>query len=77
MGRAGALLVLGIVLIAVLPGCSTEQLINACRNAGGRYTDGGCDTSTPASRAAKEWCETHGGVYLAGQNYCAYGMGGA
>jgi hypothetical protein len=23
-----------------------------------------------------EWCEAHGGVYLRGQDYCAFGRGG-
>jgi hypothetical protein len=71
-----ALSVTVVALMLVLSACSTAQLIRICENAGGRYTNGGCDTSTPAKQAARDWCETHGGVYLAGQEYCAFGEGG-
>jgi len=72
-----ALSVIVIALMLLLSACSTDQLVRICQNAGGRYTNEGCDASTPAQKAAKDWCETHGGVYLAGQEYCAFGAGGA
>jgi hypothetical protein len=56
--------------------CSTAQLSRICQNAGGRYTNEGCDASTPAQKAARDWCETHGGVYLGGQGHCVFGGGG-
>jgi hypothetical protein len=72
-----ALNVILIVLALLASACTTDQLIRICQNAGARYTRQGCDASTPAQKVAKEWCETHGGVYLAGQEYCAFGAGGA
>jgi hypothetical protein len=66
-----------VPLMLLLSACTTDQLARICQNAGGRYTAEGCDASTPAQKAAKDWCETHGGVYLAGQDYCAFGAGGA
>ena len=60
----------------LLSSCSAADLSRICENAGGRYTAAGCDNSTPAKQAAKERCETQGGVYLAGQDYCAIGGGG-
>jgi hypothetical protein len=71
-----ALRVTVVALMLVFSACSTAQLIRICENAGGRYTNEGCDTSTPAKQAARDWCETHGGVYLAGQESCAFGAGG-
>jgi len=71
-----ALSVIVIALMLPLSACSTDQLVRICRNAGGKYTNTGCDVSSPAQKSAKDWCETHGGVYLAGQEYCALGAGG-
>jgi hypothetical protein len=70
---------LSVTLVALMPllsACDTAELSRICQNAGGRYTTGGCDASTPAQQAARDWCETAGGVYLAGQEYCAFGHGG-
>ena len=69
----------GVTIAALTPllaACSTAELTKICENAGGRYTSSGCDTSTPAKRAAQDRCETQGGVYLAGQERCAFGEGG-
>ena len=71
-----ALSVTVVALMLLLSACTTAQLCRICQNAGGRYTTEGCDASTPAQQAARDWCETHGGVYLAGQEYCAFGEGG-
>src|SRR5262245_2282850 len=46
-----------------------------CEAAGGQYVGGTCSGWTSALEVAKEWCETHGGVFLAGQNTCAFGLG--
>jgi len=77
MRRAVTVSAFTIAVMLFVASCTTEQRVNLCRNAGGTYTNGSCDASTPAQKAAKEWCETHGGVYLAGQEYCAFGAGGA
>jgi hypothetical protein len=76
MTTAVALSVTVVALTFLLSACSTAELSRICQSAGGNYTTEGCDASTPAQQAARDWCETHGGVYLAGQDYCAMGHGG-
>ena len=46
-----------------------------CEASGGTYTAGTCTLSSPGRLALKQWCETHGAVYLAGPNVCAFGEG--
>jgi hypothetical protein len=71
-----ALILTAVALVFLLSARSTAELSRICQSAGGKYTAEGCDGSTPAQHAARDWCETHGGVYLAGQDYCAMGHGG-
>lgn len=47
-----------------------------CASAGGTVVDGTCSRWSVRLEAAKQMCETSGGVFLAGQDTCAYGMGG-
>lgn len=46
-----------------------------CETSGGTFTAGTCTLSSPERLATKEWCETHGAVYLTGANVCAFGEG--
>ena len=46
-----------------------------CEAAGGTYTGGTCSRWGPAQQAAQEMCETSGGVKLAGQERCEFGIG--
>jgi hypothetical protein len=77
--RMRRLVALGASVVAsalLLSACSAAQFSRICQHAGGRYTNEGCDASTPARKAARDWCETHGGVYLGGQEQCVLGGGG-
>jgi len=47
-----------------------------CSRAGGEYANGACTLSGSSQEAVRHWCETHGGVHLAGPNLCGYGSGG-
>jgi len=64
------------VMTLPLVACSSAQSDRICAAAGGHYTNGTCERSSPEQDAAQEWCETHGGVYLNGQDNCAFGEGG-
>ena len=60
-------------------GCGASGWLSGtalCEAAGGTYTAGTCSRWGPAQQAAQDVCETSGGVYLAGQEQCAFGMGG-
>ena len=46
-----------------------------CEASGGTYSAGTCILSSPDRLALKQWCETHGAVYLSGSNVCAFGEG--
>jgi hypothetical protein len=75
-GTARRLGAIGIVALA-LSSCSGVEAGKICAAAGGTYRAGTCEAELgPAQREAKQWCETHGGVYLAGQGSCAFGEGG-
>jgi len=62
-----------VVLWLLLSGCSGAEAV--CQASGGTYTGGTCILSSPERLAVKEWCETHGAVYLSGSNVCAFGEG--
>jgi hypothetical protein len=67
----GAALVVTILYVAA---CADSAAI--CSRAGGEYANGACTLSGPSQLAVRHWCETHGGVHLAGPNTCGYGSGG-
>ena len=69
--RIGAALVVTILCVAA---CADSAAI--CSQAGGEYANGACTLSDSSQLAVRHWCETHGGVYLAGPNTCGYGSGG-
>jgi len=57
-----------------LSGCAGAGAI--CQASGGTYSAGTCILSSPDRLALKEWCQTHGGVYLSGADVCEFGEGG-
>jgi len=61
------------VLAPSLSACTGAGAI--CEASGGTYTEGACILSSPDRLSTKEWCETHGAVYLTGPNVCAFGEG--
>src|SRR5262245_42441756 len=67
------------VLVAValmISGCAGAGGAAMCEAAGGTYASGTCSRWNAELEAAKQRCETRGGVFLAGQDRCAFGMGG-
>jgi len=64
-----------IAVVVLLSGCAGTSGTAICEAAGGRYAGGTCARSIPGQQAAQERCKTHGGVYLGGQDTCAFGMG--
>ncbi len=59
----------------LLAACSAGGLA-LCTSAGGAYAAGTCTRSSAEQQAAEQQCETHGGVYLRGQDTCVVGAGG-
>ena len=70
-GRAPVLAVAAILL--ALAGCNA---VATCQAAGGTYVGSTCTRSNPLESQIKAQCESGGGVYLRGQDLCAYGEGG-
>ena len=70
---AASVAALGVALGAA--GCGLD-VAASCARAGGAYRDGICERWSAGQQAAREACESRGGVYLTGQDSCAYGMGG-
>ena len=62
-----------VALALSLSACAGVGAI--CHASGGTFTAGTCTLSSPERTATKEWCETHGAVYLTGANVCAFGEG--
>jgi hypothetical protein len=62
-----------VALALALSACAGAGAI--CETSGGTFTAGTCTLSSPERLATKEWCETHGAVYLTGANICAFGEG--
>src|SRR5262245_30528183 len=64
-------------LALVLGGCALSGGgAGICASAGGTYAGGTCTQAfSPALQAAEQSCDARGGVFLAGQNVCAFGMG--
>src|SRR5262249_25877170 len=67
---------LAIVAVSLsLAGCSLDAAAT-CKAAGGTYVGSTCTRSGPREDALRQQCELGGGVYLRGQELCAYGSGG-
>ena len=70
---AGLLGRMALVSMLVLPlaACSSTKRMSSkalCEGAGGKYAGKTCSPGT--SKSAAEMCQAHGGVYLAGEDYC-------
>ena len=69
-----------VVAVALsLSACSGTGRFSAtaiCERSGGHYDGGTCEhESSPEALATKQWCQTHGGVYLDGNETCEWGYG--
>jgi hypothetical protein len=72
--HAARLSITALVVIA-LAGCAGGA-VSLCESAGGTYAGGTCSGWGPRQDAEQRMCDMSGGVYLAGQGECAFGMGG-
>ena len=67
-----------VVLLALVPaacsstgtsGTSRVSMSSICKAAGGTYANGTCQPASNPQTAA-QMCAAHGGVYMAGGDYC-------
>src|SRR5215470_4540690 len=65
----------GTVALLSLAGCARDAAA-ICAAAGGTYTGSTCSKSNERLRAAEVACESVGGVFLMGDERCAFGEGG-
>jgi hypothetical protein len=63
------------VALLSLGGCARDAAA-ICASAGGTYTGSTCSKSNERLRAAEAACESVGGVFLMGDERCAFGEGG-
>jgi hypothetical protein len=64
-----------VVALLSLASCARDAAA-ICASAGGTYTGSTCSKSNARLRAAEDACESVGGVYLMGDERCAFGEGG-
>jgi len=50
-------------------GTSRISMANLCKKTGGNYVNGTCEPA-PSAQTAAQLCANHGGVYMAGGDYC-------
>jgi hypothetical protein len=62
-----------LAMLASLSGCSGSAAI--CSSAGGTFENGTCTRHSASDDADRQWCESHGAIYLAGSGTCAWGEG--
>ncbi len=69
---------LGISLVVLLglvsaacssTGTSRVSMSSICKATGGTYADGTCQPA-PSPQTSAQLCAAHGGVYMAGGDYC-------
>jgi hypothetical protein len=76
-GVLSAVIVTASLIFSACTGAGRFSATAICERAGGDYVGGTCEHRwTPAERAAQQWCETHGGVFLS-HDRCELGSGGA
>ncbi len=70
-------MVIAVLALSACTGTGRFSAAAICERAGGDYVGNTCQHRwTPAELAAKQWCETHGGVYSVGDGGCQLGSGG-
>jgi len=71
------LIAAAILLLSACTGTGEFSAAAICETSGGRWAKGTCaHVWTPTELATRQWCETHGGVYLTGDDECVFGTGG-
>jgi hypothetical protein len=64
-----------VLLLALVPaacsstGTSRVSMSSICKATGGTYANGTCQPA-PGPQTAAQLCANHGGVYMAGGDYC-------
>lgn len=66
---------LAIAVLLSAAGCGVNASA-ICEGAGGTYVGGTCSRWGPREEEAQQMCESHGGVYLRGEESCVLGGGG-
>jgi len=75
-GLLSALIVTAGLTLSACTAAGPFSATAICERSGGDYVGRTCEHRwTPAELAAQQWCETHGGVYLA-HDRCEWGSGG-
>lgn len=73
-------MVTAVIAAVILPlsACSGGfSAATTCEASGNRWIAGTCTHQlTPEQLARRQWCESHGRVYLAGDDVCAFSGGG-
>ena len=66
---------LAIAVLLSAAGCGVNASA-ICEGAGGTYVGGTCSRWGPRQEEAQQMCESHGGVYLRGEESCVLDGGG-
>ena len=73
-GLLSALIVTAGLTLSACTAAGPFSATAICERSGGDYVGRTCEHRwTPAELAAQQWCETHGGVYLA-HDRCEWGV---
>lgn len=73
--RRAASVTLAIAALPSVAGCGSNGSA-ICEGAGGTYVGVTCTRWGPRQQEAERMCESRGGVYLRGEESCAFGEGG-
>jgi hypothetical protein len=73
--RRATSVTLAIAVLLSAAGCGSNASA-ICAGAGGTYVGGTCSRWGPRQQEAEQMCESRGGVYLRGEESCAFGEGG-
>jgi hypothetical protein len=75
-GLLSAVAFTGVLALSACTGSGRFSAKAVCERLGGDYVGSTCQHHTTAEElAAQQWCETHGGVYVADDG-CELGSGG-
>ena len=73
---SGGIVVAAMLSLSACSGTGSFSATVICEHSGGSYIGGTCEHRwSEQELATKQWCETHGGVYLSGNQRCEWGFG--
>jgi hypothetical protein len=73
--RRRRIVVVAVALTVGTAGCGLDG-VRVCEAGGGTYSRGTCIRSGVGQQEAEDFCQSHGGVYLGGEDRCEVGFGG-